>query len=120
MPKVHRPRGMPTPAERARWDASRRGTAHEQGYTYAWHRARTRFLRAHPLCVMCERRGRIVPANVVDHIVPHRGDQERFWNEANWQALCAPCHDGPKRRQENAERRPQTIYGGDVRGKTRA
>ena len=46
-----------------------------------------------------EQRGAITGINrkrtetVVDHIVPHRGDQQLFWNQSNWQALCKPCHD---------------------------
>ena len=32
-------------------------------------------------------------AAVVDHIIPHRGDEKMFWDEANWQALCKRCHD---------------------------
>ncbi|WP_309242099.1 HNH endonuclease [Paenibacillus sp. S150] len=24
--------------------------------------------------------------------MPHKGDMELFWNEANWQPLCASCH----------------------------
>jgi 5-methylcytosine-specific restriction protein A len=30
---------------------------------------------------------------VVDHIIPHRGDQYLFWDQENWQALCKDCHD---------------------------
>ena len=52
-----------------------------------------RFLRRNPLCVECLKRGRIAPATVVDHIVPHRGDEKLFWDERNWQALCKACHD---------------------------
>jgi 5-methylcytosine-specific restriction protein A len=37
--------------------------------------------------------GRVVKASVVDHIIPHRGDAELFWNESNWQSLCKSCHD---------------------------
>ena len=29
-----------------------------------------------------EAQGRVVPATVVDHVVPHRGDQKLFWDEA--------------------------------------
>jgi len=46
----------------------------------------------HPLCVACEGKGMVTAANEVDHIVPHRGDQALMWDEANWQALCKPCH----------------------------
>ena len=44
-------------------------------------------------CEECRKQGRFVKATVVDHIVPHRGDQKLFWDEANWQPLCKPCHD---------------------------
>ncbi len=27
--------------------------------------------------------GRIVPARVADHIVPHRGDMKQFWEREN-------------------------------------
>lgn len=37
---------------------------------------------------------------VVDHIIPHNGDLELFWDQDNWQVLCNACHDGPKRLEE--------------------
>lgn len=49
---------------------------------------------------MCERDGRVTAANVVDHIIPHRGDQALFWDTDNWQPLCKPHHDRDKARQE--------------------
>ena len=70
-----------------------RESAAERGYDARWRRARARFLRAHPLCADCQREGRLIPASVVDHIVPHRGDAALFWDQANWQPLCKPCHD---------------------------
>lgn len=30
---------------------------------------------------------------MADHIVPHRGDRELFWNLQKWQPLCKDCHD---------------------------
>jgi 5-methylcytosine-specific restriction enzyme A len=68
-------------------------SANDRGYTYAWQQARLRFLKQHPLCVACEERGLITAATVVDHRIPHRGDQALFWNKANWQGMCKPCHD---------------------------
>jgi len=47
----------------------------------------------HPLCASCERVAQVTAATVVDHIVPHRGDPGLFWDEANWQSMCKPCHD---------------------------
>ncbi len=46
-----------------------------------------------PFCIKCHIEGRITRATVVDHIKPHRGDQELFWDEYNWQPLCKKCHD---------------------------
>lgn len=68
-----------------------RGSSASRGYGHRWQRARLSYLNAHPLCVTC--RPLTVGATVVDHVVPHRGDDELFWDEANWQPLCKPCHD---------------------------
>ncbi|WP_010651604.1 HNH endonuclease [Oceanobacillus massiliensis] len=65
----------------------------EKGYDSRWRKARKRFLKSHPLCEKCFDKGKLEKAKVVDHIIPHRGDQELFWNETNWQPLCKPCHD---------------------------
>ena len=65
----------------------------EKGYDSRWRKARVRFLKAHPVCVKCLEQGRLTQATVVDHIIPHRGDQQLFWNESNWQPLCKSCHD---------------------------
>lgn len=68
-------------------------SARERGYTVRWQKARGEYLSRHPLCVICMRGGQVTPATVVDHIVPHKGDDDRFWDVTNWQALCKPCHD---------------------------
>ena len=83
-----------------------KGSSSERGYGYAWQQARLRFLAANPLCVMClaMQPRRVTVANVVDHIVPHKGDQGLFWDEANWQALCAPHHNGEKAEIEGRHR----------------
>ena len=72
---------------------ARRGSSSERGYTGAWQKARKHYLLAHPLCREHESKGEIAAANVVDHIIPHRGDKDRFWDSTNWQPLCKPCHD---------------------------
>lgn len=78
--------------EQKRYDQER-GTAAQRGYNARWRRARKRFLAANPLCVECKKEGRLTPATVVDHIIPHKGDMKLFWDERNWQALCKRCHD---------------------------
>lgn len=75
-------------------------TSNARGYGYEWQCARDEWLRANPLCVMCERNGHVVQANVVDHIKPHRGDMTLFWDRSNWQSLCTTCHNRHKQRQE--------------------
>lgn len=72
---------------------SDRVTSSKRGYDSRWRRARKRFLAAHPLCESCKKSNLLVPATVVDHITPHRGNEGLFWDELNWQALCKSCHD---------------------------
>ena len=68
-------------------------SAAKRGYGAKWQKARKQYLSAHPLCVLCQKEGRFRKATVVDHIIPHRGDQKLFLDRSNWQALCKPCHD---------------------------
>ena len=70
-----------------------RGGADARGYNAEWRRARKAFLQKHPLCAECRKNGKLTPATVVDHIIPHRGDRKLFWDENNWQPLCKDCHD---------------------------
>lgn len=71
-----------------------RGGANVRGYDARWRKARALFLRQNPLCAECRRNGALTPATVVDHIIPHRGDAALFWDQQNWQPLCAACHNG--------------------------
>lgn len=79
-----------------------RGSSTARGYGYRWQKARLTFLTRHPLCAYCLRLGRTKAATVVDHIIPHRGDQAWFWDSTNWQALCVTCHDAIKQAQEKS------------------
>lgn len=83
------------------WRAGK--STNDRGYTYRWQQARERHLRAHPLCVMCEELdGRVTAATVVDHKEPHQGDMTKFWDESNWQSLCAHHHSSHKQAIERA------------------
>lgn len=84
-----------------------RATAAQRGYGHAWRKCREGHLLKHPDCVRC---GKI--ASVVDHIVPHRGDQQKFWDENNRQSMCATCHSSYKQRLEKSGR----VVGCDVNG----
>lgn len=68
-------------------------SASKRGYGSKWQKESKRFLQSNPLCAECMKRGRYTRATVVDHVVPHRGDQLLFWSRNNWQPLCKPCHD---------------------------
>ena len=69
----------------------RKGWHHLYGST--WQKYRKTFLRSNPLCVCDDCKDKLTPANVVDHIIPHRGDERLFWDTANHQPLAKRCHD---------------------------
>jgi 5-methylcytosine-specific restriction enzyme A len=92
-PPVHRPAGVRSAAEVKRALDCERPSAARRGYGPRWRRARAAFLARHPLCAACRAQGRLVPATVVDHVVPHRGDRVLFWDESNWAPACKLCHD---------------------------
>ena len=48
----------------------------------------------------CESVGVIKAAEVVDHVIPHKGDVVLFWDSRNWQSLCKACHDAKTARGE--------------------
>jgi len=79
--------------EHAKLHIHDRVTSSGRGYDSKWRKARSRYLKAYPLCEKCKAQGRFVRATVVDHIVPHRGAEQLFWDESNWQPLCKNCHD---------------------------
>jgi 5-methylcytosine-specific restriction endonuclease McrA len=82
--------------------ASRRQASELYG-SAAWKKRRAAQLREHPLCTMCEQRGRVTPATVADHVTPHSGDPVAFF-EGKLQSLCKTCHDSTKQRLEKSGR----------------
>lgn len=80
-------------------------TTAERGYGGRWQRARAVFLRSNPLCVHCQREGRVTAATLVDHRIPHRGDMALFWDQTNWDALCSTHHSSDKQMAERSGRR---------------
>lgn len=86
-------------------------SAYARGYTKRWDKAAKWFRRRYPLCGMrpnglkavmsaCDDARRITAATHTDHVVPHRGDQQLFWDmDGNWQALCATCHSAKSQRE---------------------
>jgi len=85
---IHRPHHLLTQPQKPTLSASARG------YGVEWRRLAKWFLQRHPLCNdpfgSHAGEGRIVAAEVVDHIVPRkRGGTDDI---SNLQALCYRCH----------------------------
>lgn len=78
--------------------------------TSRWRKARKLFLQDHPLCEECKRNGVVKSATVVDHIEPHKGNGELFWNQSNWQALCKECHDRKTAKEDGRFGRKNVVY----------
>ena len=70
-----------------------RGSSAKRGYGRKWQNYRKTYLAEHPLCVRCKEQGRIMPATVVDHIKPHKGNYGLFWDVGNHQGMCVRCHN---------------------------
>jgi 5-methylcytosine-specific restriction endonuclease McrA len=77
----------------------------------AWRAASQAWLMRYPFCVLCLVRGQINERSeadgctnqrtmIVDHIEPHRGNEQLFWDQNNWETLCRLCHDIDKQRHE--------------------
>jgi 5-methylcytosine-specific restriction endonuclease McrA len=83
------------------WRKDKRSST-ERGYGTEWRKLRLVHLAKQPLCVYCQKQGKVVQANVVDHIKPHRGVESLQYDPDNLQSLCKPCHDRHKQREENS------------------
>ena len=69
--------------------------------TARWKRLRAAtFLKDMYQCQMCKRAEHNTSKLVADHIKPHRGRLELFWDASNIWTLCASCHSSAKQRQE--------------------
>ena len=79
--------------------------------TARWRKLRLIHLGAEPLCRMCKADGKVTPATVCDHVVPHKGNPERFFG-GPFQSLCKPCHDRHKQSEERTGR-PASPRGPD-------
>lgn len=109
-------------AETGGWRPPEMGPAARGGrvYNQRWAKARATWLgRAeNRWCAPCRTAGRRSPATVVDHIVRHRrddgsSDPKLFWDTANWQPLCATCHNSTKASFERSGR----VRGADAEGR---
>lgn len=67
----------------------------------AWMETRAKWLRAHPLCCMCEAHGYVTIATELDHITPLADGGAD--DESNYQSLCCEHHKA-KTAAENSSR----------------
>lgn len=81
-------------------------------FTSKWKALRIAQLRKAPLCAFCLSQGVITQANIVDHIMPHKGKRELFYDDKNLQSLCKHCHDSHKQRFEKSNK----VIGCDING----
>ncbi|QQP93545.1 HNH endonuclease (plasmid) [Skermanella sp. TT6] len=77
-----------------------RGSAASRGYDGDWRRLRLAHIQSEPLCRRCKAEGRIVVADVVDHIVPISVDPDRRLDPSNLQSLCKHHHDVKTARED--------------------
>lgn len=67
-------------------------------YNRSWEKIRAATLARSPLCVHCEREGRVTAATEVDHITPlSKGGTHA---SANLQTLCKSCHSRKTRGEQ--------------------
>ena len=76
--------------EAARYEKYQRDPATRKRYGKTWRKIRTAFLSANPLCEICKSDDKLIPAELVHHIVPLADGGTNEWS--NLQALCSNCH----------------------------
>jgi 5-methylcytosine-specific restriction enzyme A len=82
-----------TPKIRHERDQERRGSAHDRGYDSDWKRLRGWHLKREPLCRECYARGRRVPAEMVNHVIPVRHRPDLRLDKDNLSSTCKAHHD---------------------------
>ena len=68
-----------------------RGSSTSRGYNARWERVRKTWLKRNPECAYCPGDYKSL-AVLIDHFVPHRGNQQIFWNKEFWRGSCQSCH----------------------------
>lgn len=115
-PQPRCPELQPCPRHERKPFATARRTGVSLYRTAEWRRESKAFLAANPSCVETVTSahppnvdggvalGLMVAscgnsATVVDHRIPHRGNEGAFWERGNWQALCRRCHQAKTGRE---------------------
>jgi len=58
-----------------------------------WRKLSKRKRLSNPCCEKCLEQGRIIPVDVVDHIIELKDDWEKRLDWSNLQSLCHACHN---------------------------
>jgi len=77
-------------AEAKRYNHYDRDPDTNKRYGRTWKQIRAAFLTANPLCVICQRTGRLTPATLAHHKVKVTDGGTNDWR--NLMALCLECH----------------------------
>lgn len=56
-------------------------------------------------CAMCGDAIADTSQLVADHVKPHQGNDQLFWDRGNIQCVCAPCHNSRKQAIERADKK---------------
>lgn len=110
--------------------ADHRPSARQRGYDSKWEKARKAFLAKpeNQFCERCKARGFLNAGNlrmdgtaqtnprrmhlVVNHRIPHKGDQRLFWDRSNWEVACPDDHDIRIQQEERGKVRSGTDIEG--------
>lgn len=100
-PPTHNPRRVAKRDYQRQYDKRRKAEKSWRKWyaTAQWKNLRQITLIRFPACTRCLPE-RVTPSTVADHIEPHRGNPELFWNPDNLTGLCATCHNSAKSREE--------------------
>ena len=63
----------------------------------------------------CMREGRPVNATDVDHVRPHKGKQQPFFDATNLQSLCHACHSRKTATEDGGFGRARHNEAGEVK-----
>lgn len=108
MPRTFRPAGYKGKAERDKEHDARRSASKPWRNWYsssAWQKARLAQLAREPLCERHNAEGRVIPATVVNHRKPHRGNWTLFMDPSNHESVCESCHNTIIQREERRAER---------------
>ncbi len=68
----------------------KRGSSSKRGYDHRWRKIRKMYLSGNLLCVECLKKGLLVEATEVHHIIPIMNGGTNDYS--NLMALCKSCH----------------------------